>query len=187
MSDAHEKNRAPHAAPSGDDTRRDFLKTVGIGGIGLGLGAVAGAPAVAYVAYPIFNVTVSGSGGFVKVGKSEAFKADQPVKVDLFADKRDAWNRILKVKVGSAWILRQGDKLQAYSSVCPHLGCAVDYDSDVTKFKCPCHHSTFTLDGKVEGGPAPRPMDALELEEKDGTVAVRYQRFRQGIAEKEVV
>jgi menaquinol-cytochrome c reductase iron-sulfur subunit len=196
MSDAHEKNRAPHVAPSADDdpgkspagdTRRDFLKTVGIGGIGLGLGAVAGAPAVAFVAYPVFNVTVSGSGGFVKVGKAESFKPGQPVKVDLFADKRDAWNRILKVKVGSAWVLRQGDKLHAYSSVCPHLGCAVDYDNDVTKFKCPCHHSEFNLDGKVEGGPAPRALDMLELEEKDGTVTVRYQRFRQGIAEKEVV
>jgi quinol---cytochrome c reductase iron-sulfur subunit, bacillus type len=190
MSDAHDHNRAGKPAPadpSGEDPRRDFLKTIGIGGIGLGLSAVAGAPAVAYVAYPIFHVTVEGSGGFVKVGKAESFKAGQPVKVDLFADKRDAWNRIIKVKVGSAWVMREGDKLRAYSSVCPHLGCAVDFDPDVTKFKCPCHHSVFTLEGKVEGGPAPRPMDELELEEKEGAVLVRYQRFRQGIAEKEAV
>ena len=176
----------PHHAPP-EDSRRDFLKTVGIGGIGVGLVAVAAAPAGAYVVYPLFHATVSGSGGFVKVGKSTSFKAGTPVKVDLFADKRDAWNRIVKVKVGSAWVLREGDGLRAYSTVCPHLGCAVDYEPDVTKFKCPCHHSTFTRDGKVEGGPAPRAMDQLELEEKDGVVAVRYQRFRQGIADKEVV
>jgi menaquinol-cytochrome c reductase iron-sulfur subunit len=187
MSDAHDKNRAAHAAPSGEDTRRDFLKTVGVGGIGLGLGAVAGAPAVAYVAYPIFHATVSGSGGFVPVGKSASFKAGQPAKVDLFADKRDAWNRIVKVKVGSAWVMREGDKLKAFSSVCPHLGCAVDFESETTKFKCPCHHSIFGLDGKVEDGPAPRPMDELELEEKEGMVSVRYQRFRQGIPDKETV
>lgn len=187
MSDSHEKNRALHVLPPGEDTRRDFLKTVGIGGLGVGLGAVAGAPAVAYVAYPLFNATVSGSGGFVKVGKSESFKPGQPAKVDLYADKRDAWNRIVKVKVGSAWVMREGDKLRAFSSVCPHLGCAVDYDADVTKFKCPCHHSTFNLGGKVEDGPAPRGMDELELEEKDGAVMVRYQRFRQGIADKETV
>jgi Rieske Fe-S protein len=123
----------------------------------------------------------------VKVGKSDAFKEGHPVKVDLFADKRDAWNRIVKVKVGSAWVLRDGGKLRAYSSVCPHLGCAVDFETDSTKFKCPCHHSTFNLSGKVEDGPAPRSMDELELEEKEGAVSVRYQRFRQGIADKETV
>jgi Rieske Fe-S protein len=190
MSDVYDQNRAAkpaHAEPAGEDPRREFLKTIGIGGIGLGLAAVAGAPAVAYVAYPIFHATVEGSGAFVKIGKASSFKAGHPVKVDLFADKRDAWNRIIKVKVGSAWVLREGDKLHAYSSVCPHLGCAVDFDGDVTKFKCPCHHSTFSLDGKVEGGPAPRAMDELELQEKDGDVLVRYQRFRQGISDKEVL
>jgi menaquinol-cytochrome c reductase iron-sulfur subunit len=182
---------APGSARSPDagieEARRDFLKTIGIGGLGLGLGAAVAAPAGAYVAYPLKHVTVSGSVGFVPIGRSERFKAGQPTKVDVFADKRDAWNRIIKVKVGSAWVLREGTELKAYSSVCPHLGCAVDFDTDATKFKCPCHHSTFTLGGKVEGGPSPRAMDALELEEKEGVVAVRYQRFRQGVADKEVV
>lgn len=177
-----------HPAPAGsEDTRRDFLKTVGIGGIGLGLASVAGAPAAAFVGYPLTHATVTGATGFIKVGKASAFKEGAPVKVDVFADKRDAWNRVVQVKVGSAWILRQGDALHAYSSVCPHLGCAVDYESEGPRFGCPCHHSAFTLDGKVQGGPAPRPMDQLELEEKDGIVSVRYQRFKQGIAAKEVV
>lgn len=177
-----------HPAPAGsEDTRRDFLKTVGIGGIGLGLASVAGAPAAAFVGYPLTHATVTGATGFVKVGKASAFKEGAPVKVDVFADKRDAWNRVVQVKVGSAWILRQGETLHAYSSVCPHLGCAVDYEAEGTRFGCPCHHSAFTLDGKVQGGPAPRPMDQLELEEKDGMVSVRYQRFKQGIAAKEVV
>jgi Rieske Fe-S protein len=186
----HEKP-APAGAASPDaiaeESRRDFLKTIGIGGLGVGLGAVAAVPAAAYVAYPLKHVTVSGSVGFFPIGKSERFKAGQPTKVDVFADKRDAWNRIIKVKIGSAWVLREGTELKAYSSVCPHLGCAVDFDADVTKFKCPCHHSTFTLGGKVEGGPSPRAMDALELQEKEGVVAVRYQRFRQGVGDKEAV
>jgi menaquinol-cytochrome c reductase iron-sulfur subunit len=178
---------APVAPPQAEDSRSDFLKTVGVGGIGLGLAAVAGAPAVAFVAYPLLHATVTGASGFVKVGTSSAFKPGKPVKVDVFADKRDAWNRIVKMKIGSAWILREGETIHAYSSVCPHLGCAVDYESDVTRFKCPCHHSSFALDGKVEGGPAPRAMDQLEVEETAGVVSVRYERFRQGIAKKEVV
>jgi menaquinol-cytochrome c reductase iron-sulfur subunit len=177
----------PRNPAVGDDSRRDFLKTVGVGGIGLGLAAVAGAPAVAFVGYPLTHTTVTGASGLIQVGKASRFKAGPPVKVDVFADKRDAWNRVVKVKVGSAWILRDGEKLHAYSSVCPHLGCAVDYEPEGPRFGCPCHHSAFSLDGKVQGGPAPRGMDALELEEKDGVVSVRYERFRQGIAAKEVV
>jgi Rieske Fe-S protein len=189
----HHDEKAPdradmHAgAPPGEDTRRDFLKVVGIGGIGLGLGAVTAGPAIAYVAYPLTNETVSGSRDFIKIGKSEQFKPGAPVKVDVFADKKDAWNRVISVKIGSAWLMREGAELRAYSTVCPHLGCAVDFDGDDTKFKCPCHHSAFTLAGKVEGGPSPRGMDQLEVKEQDGAVAVRYQRFRQGIAEKEVI
>jgi Rieske Fe-S protein len=188
MADSDVKNSVVHAPPvSDDDSRRNFLKVVGLGGLGVGLGAVVAAPAVAYVAFPLGHPTVTGADGFVKVGKLDGFKPGQPAKVDVFADKRDAWNRIIKVKVGSAWVVREGDKLRAYSTVCPHLGCAVDYDSDATKFKCPCHKSVFSTDGKVQGGPAPRPMDELEVEEKDGVVAVRYRRYRQGIAEKETV
>jgi quinol---cytochrome c reductase iron-sulfur subunit, bacillus type len=187
MTERDDKKAAVPAPVHSDDSRRDFLKTVGLGGLSVGLGAVVAAPAVAYVAFPLGHATVSGADGFVKVGKLDAFKPGQPTKVDVFADKRDAWNRIIKVKVGSAWVVREGDKLRAYSTVCPHLGCAVDYDGDATKFKCPCHKSVFTVDGKVEGGPAPRPMDELELEEKDGLVAVRYRRFRQGIADKETI
>jgi len=174
-------------APPEDEARRDFLKTIGVGGLGLGLAAVAGAPAVAFVGYPLTHVTVTGATGLIQIGKASTFKAGQPVKVDVFADKRDAWNRIVKVKVGSAWILRDGEALKAYSSVCPHLGCAVDYESEEKRFACPCHHSAFSMDGKVSGGPAPRAMDQLELEEKDGVVSVRYERFRQGIPTKEVV
>jgi Rieske Fe-S protein len=190
MAHDDKKADAPASAPSGgasDDARRDFLKTLGIGGLGVGLAAVTVAPAAAYVAYPLAHETVSGGRGLIKVGRSSAFKEGPPVKVDIFADKRDAWNRMVKLKVGSAWIRREGEKLRAYSTVCPHLGCAVDFDGDVSRFKCPCHHSQFSVDGKVEGGPAPRAMDELDVEEKEGVVSVHYERFRQGIPAKEVV
>lgn len=174
-------------APADDDSRRDFLKTACIGGLGLGLASAVGLPAVLTVTYPLDHETVSGATGFLRVGKSDLFKPGTPVKVDVFADKRDAWNRIVQVKIGSAWVLRTGDALKVFSTVCPHLGCAVDYDDAGPKFKCPCHNSAFSLDGKVEGGPSPRAMDELDVEEKDGVVSVRYVRFRQGVPQKEAV
>ncbi len=45
----------------------------------------------------------------------------------------------------------------AISSVCTHLGCIVKKTD--TGFDCPCHGSTFDLEGKTISGPAPRPLE----------------------------
>jgi menaquinol-cytochrome c reductase iron-sulfur subunit len=185
--EASDRRELPSTIPAEEEPRRVFLKVIGIGGLGAGLAAIAGAPAIPYVAYPLLHETVSSAAGFLPIGKASEFVPGKPVKVDVFADKRDAWNRVVQVKVGSAWILNEQGKIRAFSTVCPHLGCAVDYETDSKKFQCPCHRSAFTVDGKVLGGPSPRALDELEVEHEGDVVAVRYQRFRQGIAEKEAV
>jgi menaquinol-cytochrome c reductase iron-sulfur subunit len=92
------------------------------------------------------------------------------------------------MKVGSAWVVNRGSKLVAFTTVCPHLGCAIDWASAERKFKCPCHRSAFGLDGKVEAGPSLRGMDELELsKDKEGLLSIRYRRFKQGILAKEPV
>jgi Rieske Fe-S protein len=188
MSEDDPKKSKPTASKhAADDSRRYFLKTVGLGGLGAGLGAVVAGPAVFYVAYPLGHVTVSDPVGFLPAGDISLFKEGTPVKVDLFADKQDAWNRVIQVKVGSAWVVNRGGKLTAFSTVCPHLGCAVDFEAEVAKFKCPCHRSIFSLGGAVEGGPSPRAMDELEVTDKDGRLAIKYRRFKQGVAEREPV
>ncbi|MFI6869069.1 ubiquinol-cytochrome c reductase iron-sulfur subunit [Nocardia sp. NPDC050406] len=47
---------------------------------------------------------------------------------------------------------------QGFSSTCTHLGCKVNEIVDGL-IKCPCHKSDFRLDGTVDSGPAPRPLD----------------------------
>lgn len=180
---------APHAAAHGEhnEDRREFLKIAGLGGLNAGLGLVVAAPAVGCVLYPLTHTTVSGGGEYLPAGKVAALKEGEPVKLELYANKRDAWNRVVDVKVGSAWVMREGSEIKAYSTVCPHLGCAVDYDTDEKKFKCPCHHSTFAMDGKVEEGPAPRPLDTLEVKDDSGALAIRYERYKQGVKEKESI
>lgn len=172
--------------PVEDDGRRLFLK-LGVHGLGAGVAAVTAAPAVAYLAYPLSHDPTSGSSGFIPAGRLERFKDGEPVKVDLLADKRDAWNRIEQVKIGSAWIVKIDGKLTAYSTVCPHLGCAVDFDGGSGKFKCPCHRSAFGQNGAIEDGPSPRPLDTLEVKEEGGLLSIRYQRFKQGVSDKQVV
>ena len=41
----------------------------------------------------------------------------------------------------------------ALSSVCPHLGCRVHWESQNDRFFCPCHNGAFDREGKPVSGP----------------------------------
>jgi cytochrome b6-f complex iron-sulfur subunit len=58
------------------------------------------------------------------------------------------------------FIIRQGAKLFALSSVCTHRRCLVDVEPD-RSFFCPCHGSIFSPDGDVTHGPARRNLPVL--------------------------
>ncbi len=167
--------RAPSNPPEG---RRTFLKA-GVGVIGAGLAGVVVAPALQAILWPLSADITSGGEDFVIVGDRSQF-GKEPVKVDIYADRTDAWNRTRNVKIGSAWVVDEDGQLTAFSSACPHLGCAVDWAPDEGKFKCPCHRSAFGRDGSHEEGPSPRPLDTLELQQRDQLIAIRFQRFKQG-------
>ena len=99
----------------------------------------------------------------------------------------DAWNVYPAEAIGSVYLKRDpGQKTPvAWTSVCPHLGCAVDYKSQSREFQCPCHVSAFNLDGDPVMGPSPRPMDSLEVEIRDDKeIWVKYERFRSGVSAK---
>ena len=53
---------------------------------------------------------------------------------------------------------------RAYSAVCPHAGCTVEFDQTQNIFVCPCHGSTFSASsGAVEGGPAPTGLSPITI------------------------
>jgi len=54
--------------------------------------------------------------------------------------------------------LENGDFL-ALSFKCTHLGCVVSWNPSTHLFECPCHSSTFNIQGEVTRAPAPRPLD----------------------------
>jgi len=62
-----------------------------------------------------------------------------------------------------AWVVKQSDnEIVAFSPRCPHLGCAVHWVAKQNAFFCPCHASTFSIEGQVLGGPAQRSLDRFE-------------------------
>ncbi|BHH85893.1 QcrA and Rieske domain-containing protein [Desulforhopalus sp. 52FAK] len=60
----------------------------------------------------------------------------------------------------------------ALSKSCTHLGCSVPWDEDQNKFICPCHGSTFDLQGNVLTAPALRPLDYFPVFLENGLVRV---------------
>lgn len=116
-----------------------------------------------------------------------------PVSVTVRDDHEDAWNRFTDVPVGSIWLRRNPDGgIVAFNSVCPHLGCSVNYRRSENDFFCPCHTSAFALDGTKTNEIPPRNMDGLAvalrsegLDDPRGTeIWVRYQNFRRATPEQ---
>src|SRR5260370_38100769 len=101
---------------------------------------------------------------------------------------RDAWTLHPRDLIGRVWLIRgPSDRVDAFTTICPHLGCSVNCTG--AEFLCPCHGGRFELNGqrKAEAGhsnPAPRGMDSLEARLQEGIVQVKYENFIQGLPEK---
>jgi Rieske Fe-S protein len=58
-------------------------------------------------------------------------------------------------------IMRDDTGIHAFSSVCPHLGCRVHWESDKKEFFCPCHKGTFNSNGVAISGPPAKAGQSL--------------------------
>jgi Rieske Fe-S protein len=143
--------------------------------------AAAAAPTLAVVVSPLASAG-NAAARWVRAARLDQLKDGEPRRVAMIADRRDAWTVERDVELGSVWLVRQGDQVVAFSSVCPHLGCSVN--SVPGGFQCPCHTSAFDAAGKRTAGPSPRDLDTLETKVEGGQVLVAFRRFRIGASEK---
>ena len=161
--------------------RRGFIKflCIVIGGI---VSAVPfGAGIWAYI-NPLTREKGVDGDGFLKITTLDAIPDDgTPAKFSVIADKEDAWNKFKNISVGAIYLRKEAGKVKALHTVCPHLGCFIDYRSSKSDFFCPCHNSNFKLDGSIVSGVSPRPMDPLEIEIRSKVeVWVKFQNFQPG-------
>ncbi len=62
--------------------------------------------------------------------------------------------------------------VRAFSAVCTHLACTVQYRPDMQHIWCACHNGVYDLQGKNIAGPPPRPLEAYRVDVKGDEVYV---------------
>lgn len=131
----------------------------------------------------------SQAGKFLRVASLEAVPDDGiPRQFPVVAQRVDAWTQSVE-PIGAVYLRRTKgqDQLECLTATCPHAGCFVAYDAPTNTFKCPCHNSSFTVEGQIiEPSPSPRAMDALPCKIDQQEILVKYENFYTGKAEQVV-
>jgi Rieske Fe-S protein len=95
----------------------------------------------------------------------------EPARTLLVVEKRKVPARgALVYRESRIAVVREGDRYHALSLVCTHLGCTVEVTPKTVA--CPCHGSVFDRSGKVVRGPADRPLERYEVEDRGDSIAV---------------
>ena len=126
--------------------RRTFLDMV------LGAGIVS--TAVSFV-YPVWRYLIPPAAAepatnSVIAGKVTEFKANS--------------GAVVKFGTKPALVVRTPDgDFRAFSAVCTHLECTVQYKTDTSQIWCACHNGLYDLTGNVISGPPPRPLERFTV------------------------
>jgi menaquinol-cytochrome c reductase iron-sulfur subunit len=187
MSDDANKIESPHSSERAEvaEPRRSFLKSLSA----LVVGGLASLAPIAAGGWALLDPLrrKSTDRQMIRVASlSSVPEGGVPRRFTLDADRVDGWATYTNVPIGAVYLRRTGDQVAALNVVCPHAGCFVGLAADHSRFACPCHKSSFDLDGVINDpmSPAPRNMDALEVEVRGGDVWVRFQNFLPGRDDK---
>jgi nitrite reductase/ring-hydroxylating ferredoxin subunit/uncharacterized membrane protein len=71
-------------------------------------------------------------------------------------------------------VLRLRGRLHALANRCSHRGCSLHEGRiENETIVCPCHGSTFRLDGSIVTGPATSPQPTFQIRVDDGIIQIR--------------
>lgn len=150
-----ERVEVPPALELVDGSKRDFLKYV------LGGGLLAW---IAAVVYPILSYLKPPEQAEVDVTS---------VKVGKLADIAKDSGTIVRFGSKPVILVRTpADQLVAFSAVCTHLDCTVQYRKDFGVIWCACHNGKYDLTGRNIAGPPPRPLDEYRVIIQGGEVFI---------------
>lgn len=126
-------------------SQRRFFLTVMLGGIGAALAAIA--------AWPVWRYLSPREG----VGEREKIAISK-------AQVEVGGAHFFQFSGHPAVVLQNAPgNFLAFSAICTHLGCIIQWQADKGEFLCPCHAGRFSSEGQVLGGPPPKPLDPLPV------------------------
>jgi len=158
---------------SHDLNRRDFVKLV-MTFLGTIMAVVIGLPAIAYLFSP--SVKAKESDAWIPAGKIDSYPVGIPTLFSFTRTTLNGWEKT--VNSFGAFILKIDDSTaQAFSNICTHLSCRVNWTQAIEVYICPCHDGRFNIEGKVVAGPPPKPLNQYETKIENGLV---YIHFKEG-------
>lgn len=107
-------------------------------------------------------------------------KSSEPVPTSVIA------GTIGELKPNSGKIFRFGSKpgilintpqgeLKAFTAICTHLDCTVQYRDDLQHIWCACHNGHYNLNGINIKGPPPRPLTPFKVNVKEDQIFVSIE------------
>ena len=147
---------ASDAAPgSGEPGRRTFLNWL----LGLWAAGVA-----ASILYPILQYLVPPDIPEAATQSADAGKASTLAPNS---------GRVIAFGSAPAIVIRTAaSEYRAFSAVCTHLSCTVQYRPDLQHIWCACHNGHYDLNGRNIAGPPPRPLEQYDVNLRDGEIIV---------------
>lgn len=155
---------------NGYEPRRRFLAYL-FGVLSTLIGVVLAIPLAAFSLLPAFRKAKSqwlelGSVADVAMGEPKAFTYRYH-KFDGYLDK---------LVRGTVYVVTHDRRtFKVFSNVCTHAACGVRWEEDKKAFFCPCHNGFFDADGKVTGGPPPRPLDEFKHKVEGGKLLIEVK------------
>ncbi|HEX2482642.1 MAG TPA: Rieske 2Fe-2S domain-containing protein [Methylomirabilota bacterium] len=103
-------------------------------------------------------------------GESSAATVTLPIKPD---EVKPNSGQIFKFGNRPAILVRTpAGELRAFTAVCTHLNCTVQYRPDLSHIWCACHNGHFDLNGKNIAGPPPRPLEPFAVNARGNQIIV---------------
>ena len=127
------------------------------------LGTTLGAVALS-VLYPVFRFVIP---------PEVAESATNGVLAGTLSQMPSNTGKVFRFGSKPALLIRlpSGD-VRAFTAICTHLGCTVEYRPDLQQIWCPCHNGFYNLQGVNVAGPPPRALEQYAVAVSDDKVWV---------------